>query len=1125
VILVFARFAAIRSWLYKFVRPLRRDGTPPSDSDDAKKPGEKPAPDPGEEERRRTRLRLPDPRAMRRTGPQIPIGPTQRPIRTLGLWLLILLVAVIGAQMYFSQRTAPLDISYTRFVDEVNRGNIKSLVVTDGQVLGELKRQASTQVGTQRVGFSRFRTYIIGDGADLPEKVWKTNPGVEIVRRPPATNWWAVLGTWVLPLVVIVALWLFIFRQMQTGGSAALKFGKSRAKVQLETNPKVSFKDVAGCEEAKQELQEIIEFLKDPQKFARLGGRIPKGALLLGPPGTGKTLLAKAVAGEAGVPFFSMSGSDFVEMFVGVGASVTGDTPVLVRHGGRTRLMPIGRFVDAHYHEDDEGYVVPVHDVETLGFTPGATEGEATSFGGSTWQTARGVYRHRVSEILEIRYDGGVLRTTGDHSVFKRLAGGGIRAVPARELKPGDVLVNLPFEAAVGAASEIHAHRFPTLAAPRHLAVRTKDADAAARYETAMALGGVMSDSAIGEAIGVSEATVEHWLSGRGEPRALAARYGANAGLPDRVEITPDLCKLFGYYASAGEVDGSLQFRFEREQSDVQAEVERLMRELFGATARVESGEERRAVLVYYAEALARFFRRHAGTALRKRLPEAMWSLPRPYFDAYLTGFALGGRHLAHEPAHDVQPASERLVRELGWLCAMHGLDANPNEVGTAPVVHEILVRPYDDYVYDLCGCGHEAFFGGETPLLLHNSRVRDLFEQGKRHAPCILFIDEIDAVGRHRGAGLGGGHDEREQTLNQLLVEMDGFDSNEGVILIAATNRPDVLDPALLRPGRFDRHIVVDWPDLRGREGILRVHTRKIPLGEDVNLEVIARGTPGMAGADLANLVNEAALLAARRNRKKVTMQDFEDSKDKVMLGMERRSLVLSDEEKKRTAYHESGHALVAWLLPGSDPVHKVTIVPRGRALGLTASLPSEERFVRSKAECERRLVGMLGGRAADKLVFDDLTTGAASDIEAATNLARRMVCEWGMSERLGPLSFGHRDETVFLGREIGTQKNFSEETLQLIDKEIRDLADSAYQRGLELLGKNRDKLELLARTLLEREVLDGDQMDRVLRGETLPPIEPSPEAAPNAPAKAANEAQPPTRVRPVGGEAAAPA
>jgi cell division protease FtsH len=363
----------------------------------------------------------------------------------------------------------------------------------------------------------------------------------------------------------------------------------------------------------------------------------------------------------------------------------------------------------------------------------------------------------------------------------------------------------------------------------------------------------------------------------------------------------------------------------------------------------------------------------------------------------------------------------------------------------------------------------------------------------------CIVFIDEIDAVGRHRGAGLGGGHDEREQTLNQLLVEMDGFDSNEGVIMIAATNRPDVLDPALLRPGRFDRQIVVDWPDVRGREGILKVHSRKIPLADDVDLKQIARATPGMAGADLANLVNEAALLAARRNHKKVALRDFEDAKDKVMLGMERRSLVMTDEERRSTAYHEAGHALVAWLLPGSDPVDKITIIPRGRALGVTSYLPQDERYSRSKEDLERALCMMMGGRAAEYLIFNHLTTGAANDLERATALARRMVCELGMSENLGPLTFGKKEEMVFLGREIATHKDYSEQTAELIDKEVRLIVEGAYNRALGLLRDNKDKLALMATTLLEREVIDGEQMNRLLRGEKLEPlrpVEPEPQA-----------------------------
>jgi cell division protease FtsH len=637
----------------------------------------------------------PSPKPTRPTRPGLPkripppAPPTQRPGRTFALWALIVVAAVLFVQLWIGQRPQRADISYTRFVEEMNKGNIDHVDLVGNEVTGELKTSASIQIAGRPVPFKEFHTTIAGTGESLPKQVWEKNPGIEINIRPPGMNWWQILGSWI-PILIIVGAWFLVLRQMQSGGSAALKFGKSRAKVTLDAAPRVTFKDVAGCDEAKQELQEIVEFLKDPQKFQRLGGRIPKGALLLGPPGTGKTLLAKAVAGEAGVPFFSMSGSDFVEMFVGVGAS-----------------------------------------------------------------------------------------------------------------------------------------------------------------------------------------------------------------------------------------------------------------------------------------------------------------------------------------------------------------------------------------------------------------RVRDLFEQSKRNAPAIVFIDEIDAVGRHRGAGLGGGHDEREQTLNQLLVEMDGFDSNDGVILIAATNRPDVLDPALLRPGRFDRQVVVDWPDVRGREGILKVHTRDIPLGPDIDLKKIAQSTPGMSGADLANIVNEAALLAARRNKKKVEMQDFEDARDKVTLGVERRSMVINPEQKRRTAYHESGHAIVNFLLPGTDPVVKITIIPRGRALGLTAMVPAEDRLAYTRDELVSRLAGMLGGRAADMIVFGEHTTGAANDIEAATNLARRMVCEWGMSERLGPLALGHKDEMVFLGKELGSQRNYSEETAEVIDEEVKALVEGGLKRALSVLEANREKLELLAKTLLEREQIDGEAMGKVMRGEALPPIE----------------------------------
>jgi cell division protease FtsH len=368
-------------------------------------------------------------------------------------------------------------------------------------------------------------------------------------------------------------------------------------------------------------------------------------------------------------------------------------------------------------------------------------------------------------------------------------------------------------------------------------------------------------------------------------------------------------------------------------------------------------------------------------------------------------------------------------------------------------------------------------------------SRVRDLFDQGKKSAPCIVFIDEIDAVGRQRGAGLGGGHDEREQTLNQLLIEMDGFEQNSGVIIIAATNRPDILDPALLRPGRFDRQVVVDRPDVKGREGILKVHTRKIPLGADVDVAVLAKGTPGLSGADLANLVNEAALLAARKSKKQVEMDDFEEAKDKVMMGMERKSLIISEKEKEMTAYHETGHVLVAKMVPEADPVHKVTIIPRGRALGVTTYLPIDEKHTYSKQYLEAMITYALGGRAAELIVFNQLTTGAGNDIERSTQIARKMVCEWGMSETLGPLAYGSRDEEVFLGREITRHKDFSEKTAQKIDEEVSAIIDKCMKRAEKILKNNIGHLHRIAKCLLEREILDGDEIDRLLKGEDLPP------------------------------------
>ena len=610
-------------------------------------------------------------------------------LKSLLFWTVLFVIGLLIWNVSTKFQRPTRTVGFTEFMTWVDSGSVAKVEIVGQDINGVTKANEP------------FHVYVPTQYEGLVNKLMTSQVQVSS-KEPTASPWASLLLGWA-PTLLIVGFWLFFMRQMQSGGNKALSFGKSKAKLSSSSQKKVTFKDVAGVDEAKEELQEIIEFLKEPQKFQKLGGRIPKGVLLMGPPGTGKTLLARAVAGEANVPFFSISGSDFVEMFVGVGAS-----------------------------------------------------------------------------------------------------------------------------------------------------------------------------------------------------------------------------------------------------------------------------------------------------------------------------------------------------------------------------------------------------------------RVRDLFEQGKKNAPCIVFIDEIDAVGRHRGAGLGGGHDEREQTLNQLLVEMDGFESNEGVILVAATNRPDVLDPALLRPGRFDRRIVVNRPDVKGREGILSVHTRKIPMADDVELPMIARGTAGFSGADLANLVNEAALNAARVNQKTVRMFDFEFAKDKVLMGAERRSMIISDDEKKVTAIHEAGHALLTVLLPLADPIHKVTIIPRGMALGLTQQLPADEKHNYSRDYLNTQIAILLGGRIAEEITMDSLTTGAGNDLERATEMARRMVCEWGMSDAMGPLTFGKKEEQIFLGREIAQHQDYSEDTALKIDREVKQFVTQAYDRSRVLLSEHKATLVKMADELLAREVLDADQVRRICAGLPLEDLQP---AAPRAAASPAEE------------------
>ncbi len=1061
-------------------------------------------------------------------------------LRNLIVWAVILaVVAYFFLGPLYRTRPPRDELTYTEFLGQARTDQISEVTVGDEAITGKLKNGRT------------FRTYVPSNATAYLELL--QSKGVQITFEPKSrsTLWPNLLST-MLPFLLLVGLWALMLRQAQSGSNQAMSFGRSRARLHTENRPKVTFEDVAGVDEAKEELQEIIEFLKHPKKFQALGAKIPRGVLLVGPPGSGKTLLAKAIAGEAAVPFFSISGSEFVEMFVGVGASVTGDTPVLIRDKQGIRLVPIGEFVDHHYGEGEEDFVVPIGGVETLGYEPRASSfrGRLFGFEASAWKRVRGVYRHKANEIFEIHYLGGILRATGDHSVFVR-GHGGIKPKAVRALKPGDVLVDLPFKVRrefdrlVGTVHEIRAHRFEDVP-PMTLPVEPRDEASVDAFQYAVANAGRMPQHAIAERIGVSQATVGHWQSGKHQPRGLSTRL-KKTPIPDEVLVTPSLLKLFGYYTAEGRECGALEFCFGSHEKELIEDCRQAMRAIFDLEPGVEKTEDNATRLIYRSAALGRFFARYCGTGSRnKRVPELLWTLPYPYFLAYLEGCARGDGYTTSDGKLEITSVSRRLIRELAWLCAMHGIKCGVGHgyqrggriIKSTPlpdceywrltigrtsnpllrvlgghehkkaIVQRVARQPFDGYVYDLCGCDNEAFFGGEKPVLLHNSRVRDLFDQAKKSAPDLVFIDEIDAVGRQRGAGLGGGHDEREQTLNQLLVEMDGFDPNAGIIVIAATNRPDILDPALLRPGRFDRRVVVDNPDTKGRRAILDVHVRGKPLGEDVALDRLAKHTPGFSGADLANLVNEAALLAARRNKKKITMSEMDEAIERVIAGPQRRSRILSPKEREIAAYHEGGHALLGKILPDADPPHKVTILPRGMALGYVISAPPEDKYNYTRSELLDRITVSLGGRVAEELVFGEVTTGAQNDFEQATELARKMVTEFGMSDKLGPLSLGKRHGPVFLGRDLVETRNYSEEIAYEIDKEIRRIIDECYERARKIIIEYRDTLERVAKAVLEKESLEGEELERVLAGQPL-----ESEAPAQAPAVASPKPEPAVR------------
>jgi ATP-dependent metalloprotease FtsH len=1054
--------------------------------------------------------------------------------RGIFFWVLILLGIIWIANIFNMGGVGKVDkLTYSEFYYLVEQNpqtpTIKKVKMTNHLLQGEYSEDYARFKGKET-----FYLYIPEEDKEI---ITLLRNNVKVFEVEPPRTLWANLFYSLGPMILFIAFFWYLSAKGSQMGSRIWSFGKSRAKViEKEKSTKVTFQDVAGIDEAKEELKEIIAFLKDPKRFQKLGGRIPKGVLLVGPPGCGKTLLAKAVAGEAAVPFYSISGSDFVEMFVGVGASVTEDTPVLIKTENGVKLLPISEFVDRFYAEGKHGYTIPVRGVQTLGYEPKrakTTKSKNMFFGGSKWQDIKGVFRHKVDEIYEIHYRGGVVKTTGDHSIFVRDKNR-IISRKAQDLKEGDILVNLPFKVrgafdkVGGTPHYVRGHLFSS-SSVRELEVWKEDEQLLENYEFAVQNRGVLSQGKIAQLVGVSQSTVGLWQRKETYPRDLSKKAVPSKNyLPREIKVTKELLRLMGYYTAEGRrTDYAVQFVFGVHEKELHKDCIDIMQRVFNLRPKLEETTDNTLRINYHSKILGDFLGKHCGNGSHnKHIPSFLWELPKEYFLSYLEGWSKGDGYISKEGKLIVCSVSKQLILEVCWLSAFHGIGtgmrkcknkggrviknkplpesdyyvlivgktSNPFLSGRRscqikkPRVKKIVKKPYGGFVYDLCGCTNEAFFGGEKPLLLHNSRVRDLFEQSKKMAKtagkgCIIFIDEIDAVGRQRFSGIGGGHDEREQTLNQLLVEMDGFQSEVGIIVMAATNRPDVLDPALLRPGRFDRHIVIDSPDIKGREAILKVYSRKIKLAEKVDLSVIAKQTPGFSGADLENLCNEGALLAARKGKESIEMEELQEAMERVMAGPQRKSRVISKKEKEIIAYHETGHALLSLYLPNVDPLHKVTIIPRGvGALGYTMQLPTQDRYLHSKSELLDRLCVLLGGRAIEELILGEVTTGAHNDLDVATKIARRMVTELGMSEKIGQVTLGKKEGPVFLGRDLAEHKDYSDNTARIIDEEIRRIVEEAYARAKKILGENIDKAKLVQQRLLEKEVLDAEEVKDII-------------------------------------------
>ncbi|MCL4353000.1 AAA family ATPase [Patescibacteria group bacterium] len=1033
----------------------------------------------------------------------------------LGFFLLFIL---IGMNQPFQEiKTVPI----STVVKDVQNGQVKEISVSDTKLTVTLKTGAKVQ-SFKEAGSNIYQ--ILKDAGISKQNLNKTS--ILIKDNSGLNNWINILSS-ILPVILMVAFFYFLFRQARGAQESIFSFGQSKAKLFGKDMPRVTFADVAGVDEAKQELTEIVDFLKHPQKYRAMGARTPKGVLMVGPSGTGKTLLARSVAGEAGVPFFSMAGSEFMEMLVGVGASVTGDTPILIQENGKTNLLPIGEFVDKFYKNETHEGIVSINNFYTLGFDKeersgfyGYRNGKMQTIKNSSFKKISSIFRHRVNEIYEIHYLGGVIKATADHSIFIRRSGR-ILSIATRDLKKGDLLVELPLNIRLPYLKgerqrhKIISHKFTGASVNLVLDVWNDDSIEIEKYKFATSQKGLMSQYAIASQIGVSQATVGHWQNNIYSPQKLSKKL-VKLHLPDKVLLAPTLMRLFGYYTAEGRGTNSLEFTFGAHEKYLHQDVISSMREIFGIEPVLRETQDNSLKIIYYSAHLGRFFARHCGNGSHnKHIPEFLWDLPQEYFFEFLRGYWEGDGYRTKSGKLSMTSCSKQLILELSWLCSMHGIkvgikhsrqkagrviknrnkplpggdywsliigktsdpfldkDIKSSNQFKRAIVKKIVKKPYKGFVYDLCGVENEAFFGGEKPVLLHNSRVRDLFNTAKKSQPAIIFIDEIDAIGRQRGVGLMGGHDEREQTLNQILVEMDGFSPTEQLVVVAATNRPDVLDPALIRPGRFDRRVVLDLPDVEGRRAILAIHAKGKPFEETVDWEKAAKRTVGFSGADLENMLNEAAILAARFNKKAIDMKDLEEAATKVKLGPEKRRLQ-SDQDRKMTAYHEAGHALVSWQMPHMDPIHRISIVSRGLSLGHTMMEPTE-RVHETKTHLLEQVAVMLGGRAAESLVFNEMTTGASDDIARATEVARTMVVEYGMSD-LGPINLdGER-------RPFYEQATLSPDMASKVDSQVKRITDEAYKIAASVLQKLTKKLDLLAGELLKKETIEAEEFERLI-------------------------------------------